>query len=103
MYRYIMREQVIYGHFRDYLAIAQEALAYSKTNGWADCTLYSPLTGTGNEMVFHWDYPSLAEFERAMKAEMGDAGFTEIFRRLAAHVVQGSSRSEILMTLDDVA
>lgn len=102
MYRQIIREQVIYGHFVDYYAIAQEAIAYNKTKGWAELQMYMPLTGTGNEVIYHADYATLAALEQEMKEVMTDAGFMTIFRRQAEHVVQGSSVSEILMTVDDV-
>lgn len=102
MYRQIIREQVIYGHFRDYFAVAQEAIAYNKSKGWAALEMYMPLTGASNEVIYHADYATLAELEQEMKEVMTDAGFMAIFRRQADHLVQGSSVSEILMTVDDV-
>ena len=102
MYRQIIREQVIYGHFRDYFATAQEMVAYGNSKGWAAIAIYTPFTGANNDVVYHADYASLAELEREMKEVMSDASFMEIFRRQATHVVQGSSVTEILMTVDDV-
>lgn len=102
MYRQIIREQVIYGHFREYFAVAQEMVAYNDSKGWAALAVFMPLTGANNDVVFHADYASLADLEREMKEVMTDASFMELFRRQAAHVVQGSSVSEILMTVDDV-
>jgi len=101
MYRMVIKEQVIYGHFRDYFATAQEMMAYNTSKGWADYVAYMPITGSGNDVVYHADYPSLAAFEAEMKLVMADAGFAELMRRQAPHIVQGSSVSEILMTLDD--
>ena len=103
MYRQVIREQVIYGHFVDYFTVAQEMIAYSDAKGWAPLTIYMPLTGANNDVVYHADYTSLAELEREMKEVMSDATFMALFRRQAAHVVQGSSVSEILMTIDEVA
>jgi hypothetical protein len=102
MYRQVIREQVIYGHFMDYFAVAQEMIAYGNSKGWAPITIYGPLTGSNNDVVYHADYASLADLENEMKEVMTDATFMAIFRRQAGHVVQGSSVSEILMTLDDV-
>ena len=102
MYRQIIREQVIYGHFRDYFAVSHELIAYSKSKGWAAYAMYAPLTGANNDVVLHGDYASLAELEAEMKEVMSDAGFMELVRRQASHVVQGSSVTEILMTIDDV-
>ena len=101
MYRMVIKEQVIYGRFRDYFATAQEMMAYNRSKGWADYSAYMPVAGAGNDVVYHADYPSLAAFEAEMKLVMADAGFAELMRRQAPHIVQGSSVSEILMTLDD--
>lgn len=103
MKRVVAREQVIYGHFKDYLSVWQEIDAYSKSQGWVDWTLYSPVSGIQNEVVAYADFASLADFEREMKTIQSDATFMEMFRRQAAHVVQGSSVSEILETLEDIA
>jgi hypothetical protein len=103
MYRQVIREQVIYGHFVDYYATVQEMIAYSNTKGWAAMTVLMPFTGANNDVVYHADYESLAELEREMREVMTDAGFMALFRRQAGHVVQGSSVSEVLMTIDDVA
>ena len=103
MYRQVLREQVIYGHFVEYFAVVQEMIAYSAAKGWARQTVYGPLTGANNDMVYHADYESLAELEREMKEAMSDPTFMALFRRQAGHIVQGSSVSEILMTIDDVA
>jgi hypothetical protein len=103
MYRQIMREQVIYGHFREYLEVVREMVAYNNSKGWTPMVLFGPLTGANNDMVYHADYPTLADLEREMKEVMGDATFMGLVRRQAAHVVQGSSITEILMTIDDVA
>jgi hypothetical protein len=103
MYRQIMREQVIYGHFREYFAVVREVIAYNNSKGWTPMVMYAPLTGANNDVVYHGDYPTLADLEREMNAVMSDSTFMELIRRQAAHVVQGSSVTEILMTIDDVA
>jgi hypothetical protein len=103
MYRLVIREQVIYGHFRDYFAVAQEILAYAKSKEWAAFTMYEPLSGASNDVVYHADYASLAELENEMNATNSDAGFMKLIRRQADHIVQGSSVSEILKTIDDAA
>ena len=102
MYRQVIREQVIYGHFVDYYATAQEMIAYSNAKGWAAMTVFMPFTGANNDVVYHADYASLADLEREMQEVMTDAGFMTLFRRQSGRVVQGSSVSEVLMTLDDV-
>jgi hypothetical protein len=103
MYRYVNREQIIYGHFRDYYANAEKMLAYVKSKGWVAWSVYSPLTGAGNDVVWHADYPSLAAVEEEMNAAMNDAGFMDLVRSQSPHIVQGSQVSELLVTLAGVA
>ena len=49
MYRLVMREQVVYGQFREYLEIAKEMAAYAKDKGWGDPVLMAPTVGAMNE------------------------------------------------------
>jgi hypothetical protein len=103
MYRLVMREQVVYGHFREYLEIANEMSAFAKNNGWAEATLMAPTVGTMNEAVTYVDYPNLAAFEEESRALQSSADFMKLVRRQAEHIVQGSSRSELLETITDLA
>jgi hypothetical protein len=103
MYRFTIREQVIYGHFREYLEISNELRAYAATKGWADWTLWAPTVGAMNEAVMTAEYDSLAAFEQESRAVETDAEFMKLVRRSAEHVVQGSSRSEMLETVTEIA
>jgi hypothetical protein len=103
MYRLVLREQVIYGHFKEYLGIVNEMKAYEESKGWASSTFMSPVVGTGNEVVFEFDYESLDAFEKEGKAVMMDPEFMKLVRRASEHIVQGMTRSELLETVTDVA
>jgi hypothetical protein len=101
MNRWIIREQVIYGHFSDYIQTAKEMQAYAASKGWAEWTIFVPLTGAGNDVVYEAQYATLADLEQEMNMVMSDARFNELNRSQAAHLVQGSSVSEILVSLDE--
>ena len=103
MYRLVMREEVVYGHFREYLELAKEMSAFANSNGWAEPTLMAPTVGTINEAVTYVDYPSLTAFEEESRALQTNAEFMKLVRRQAEHIVQGSGRSELLETITDLA
>jgi hypothetical protein len=103
MYRSIIREQVIYGHYREYYEIAEKMIAYTKAKGWAEWHVYSPLVGIGNEIVWHADYATLGELENEMNVATNDAGFMDLVRAQGVHIVQGSQVSELLVSLAGVA
>jgi hypothetical protein len=95
-----MREQVVYGHWADYMSNLKAMNDYGTSKGWPRTTTFAPLTGVGNEVVHMIDFDSLAALESAMQAWEADAEFGKLFRSQAPHIVQGSSTSEILITLD---
>jgi hypothetical protein len=101
MNRYVVRDQVVYGHHAEYMAIASELVTYFKSKGWAHWTYFSPVTGVINEVVAQADFKSLADLERVMNEMWADAGFSELMGRLSAHTVQGASVSEILVSMGD--
>jgi hypothetical protein len=103
MHRLVTREQVIYGHFREYLEIAKEMAAYAKDKGWGDAVLMVPTVGAMNEAVTYVDYANLAAFESESVALQTDPDFMKLVRRQAEHVVQGSGRSEMHETITDLA
>jgi hypothetical protein len=103
MYRLIMREQVIYGHFRDYLEINNQMQAYAQSKGWAPWTLMAPTVGTMNEVVMESDYAKLDDFERESDQVQTDADFMKLVRAAGEHLVQGSGRTELLQTITETA
>ena len=96
MYQQRIRQQVLYGQFRDYLNIAEEVIALRRNLGLAAATLWTPTVGTANEIVWQIEYPDLATFQRENEAFYSDADAMKQWRRLWQHAVQGSIQDELL-------
>ena len=95
MYRHRLYQQVIYGHFNEFLKANDEINAIAKKKGWPTSTPYTPVVGTGNEIVLETEYADLATFERVNHAFQTDAESMKIYRGTADIVVQGSVHDEI--------
>ena len=50
MYRQRIRQQILYGQFREYMQIAEEVVALRQKLGLAVPTLWAPAFGTANEV-----------------------------------------------------
>lgn len=72
-----------------------ELNAIARKKGWPEATLWTPVVGTGNDVVLETDYADLATFERLNRAFQADAESMKIFRATAGIVVQGSVHDEI--------
>ena len=101
MYRFRLTAQVKYGHFKEYLELANKMNELSRERGWTEFTNWIHVVGTANELIAEADYPDLATFEREGDAFQSDAEAMKLNRGFAEHTVQGSARSELLMTLPD--
>ena len=103
MYQQRIRQQVLYGQFRDYLNIAEEVIALRRKLGLATATLWTPTVGTANEIVWQIEYSDLATFQRENKAFHSDPEVMEKWRRLWQLAVQGSTRDELLEEAPHIA
>jgi hypothetical protein len=103
MYRHRIRQQILYGQFREYLEVAEEVMALREKLGLAASTLWAPTFGTANEVVWETDYPDLAAYERENEAFYSDAEVMKQWRRLWQHAVQGSIRDELLVEAPHIA
>ena len=103
MYRQRMRQQVLYGQFREYMTVAEEVIALRRKRGLAEPTVWAPAFGTANEVIWEIDYPDLATFERENEAFYGDVEAMEQWRRLWQHAVQGSTHDELLTEAPRIA
>jgi hypothetical protein len=103
MYQQRMRQQVLYGQFREYLEIAREVVALRKKLGLAAPTLWAPTFGAANEVVWEIGYPDLATFQRENDAFYSNAEAMQHWRRLWQLTVQGSIRDELLEEAPDIA
>lgn len=100
MYLFTGREQVIYGHWPEYIATTNEMQEYASAKGYGNFTTYVPVVGTNNEARWSGSYSSLAEFETAINALQADEAFGALFRKQGSHIVQGSASTELLTTLE---
>ncbi len=95
MYRYRAHQQVVYGHFNEFLKANDELNTIARKKGWPESTIWTPVVGTGNDVVLEADYADLATFERINRAFQADPESMKIYRGTAGIVVQGSVRDEI--------
>jgi hypothetical protein len=101
MYRLRLIAQVKYGHFKEYFELANKVNALSRERGWTEFTVWSPAVGVGNEVIAEADYPDLTTFQKEGEAFQSDAEAMNLNRSFAEHTVQGSARSELLVTIPD--
>ena len=95
MYRHRAYQQILYGHFNEFLKAMEDLNAVARKKGWPESTVWTPVVGTGNDAVFETEYADLASFERIGRVFQADAEAMKIYRGTASIVVQGSVRDEI--------
>jgi hypothetical protein len=103
MYRQRIRQQVLYGQFREYMEIANEVIALRQKLGLATAMLWVPMFGTANDVVWEIDYPDLATFQRENETFYSDADVMKQWRRLWQLAVQGSTHDELLEEAPHIA
>ena len=103
MYRQRIRQQILYGQFREYMEIAEEVIALRRKLALATPILWAPTFGTANELVWEVEYPDLVTFQRENEAFYSDAEVMKQWRRLWQHVVQGSTRDELFEEAPHIA
>jgi len=95
--------QVRYGHFAEYLKAAEQLNEIARQHKWAEATFWVAAAGPANELVAEVDYPDLATFEREGDAQSSDAEWMKVIRSTVDLVVQGTGRSELLVTAPQLA
>jgi len=103
MYRQRIRQQVLYGQFREYMEAAAELVARRQELGLAPPRLWAPVVGRGNEIIWEHDYADLAAFERENAACYGDTEAMKHWRALWQLAVQGSTHDELLQEAPSIA
>jgi hypothetical protein len=101
MYRFRITAQVQYGHYKEYFELGKKLNEISRERGWVEFTFMSPIAGNANEVVAEADYLDLATFQKEGEAFQTDPEAMKLNREVAQHVVQGSARSELLVTIPD--
>ena len=103
MYRQRIRQQILYGQFREYMEIAKEVNRIRQKLGLAESTLWAPVFGTANEVVWEIEYPDLATFQRENEAFYSDAEVMKRWRQLWQLAAQGSIHDELLQEAPRIA
>ena len=103
MYRHRLRQQILYGHFRAFIEIAEALNGVARERGWTESTFWTPTVGAANEVIVETEYPDLATFQRENEAFYSDAEVMKQVRRLSEHVVQGSVHDELLEQAPHIA
>ena len=103
MYRFRITVEVRYGHFAEYLKVAEQLNEIARARGWAEFTYWVPTVGRANECIGEAEYPDLATFQKESDAFSSDAEAMQVFRSNAEHVVQGSGHTELLETAPQLA
>ena len=103
MYRQRIRQQIVYGQFREYMAVAEKVIARRRKLELAPATLWVPTFGAANEVTWEFEYGDLATFQRENEAFYADADVMEQWRRLWQFAVQGSIQDELLEEAPQIA
>jgi hypothetical protein len=96
MYRWRLRVEVLYGHFPEFLQNFEEIKRLMGVRGWKQPTLWAPVVGKGNEVVWEIEYPDFVTFDRERQAFYADAEAMRLWRAPAEHIVQGSVHDELV-------
>ena len=103
MYRHRVHVHVRYGHFAQYLAIAEELNELARSRGRAESTFWTPTVGRNNEFIIETEYPDLATFQSETSAFYSDAESMKLLRSAAEYVIEGSVHDELLETAPHLA
>jgi hypothetical protein len=96
MVRMVQRCEVIYGHFADWVKHIEAGNAIARERGWAEMTLWAPLSGKANEIILMAEWPDYATGKAESDAANADAEFMKHVRAGGEHLVQGSVTFELL-------
>jgi hypothetical protein len=99
MVRLVQRWEIIYGHFADWAKNFEACNAIARDRGWAELTIWAPLSGKANEIVVMGEWPDYAAFKAEVDASYVDAEYMKLVRAGSPHVVQGSGSFELLEPL----
>jgi hypothetical protein len=103
MYRQRIHQQILYGRFREYMAIAREVVAFRQELGLAPARLWVPTFGTANEIVWEFEYADLATFQSDNTTFYAHEGAMKKWRELWQQTAQGSIRDELLEEAPEIA
>jgi hypothetical protein len=96
MYRQRTYQQVVYGHFNEFLTASQQLNAIARKRGWPESSIWIHVVGTANEVVLEDEYADLASYAKVTDAFQSDVEAMKIIRSSSHFIVQGSTRNELL-------
>ena len=100
MYRHRTIETVQYGKFDEYVELQRKQNALCREQGWPEAKFFMPAPGAINQFVVEVEYESLSDYEQDSKAALSHDVFMDLERQQSALVIDGSARSELLMSID---
>lgn len=87
--------EVKYGHFAEFIEVAEELDRQMAAKGLKVWTTLTPLTGKSNVVTQMCDYDSLQQMTDEQNRFQSDADLMKTFRRGAELIVQGSASGMI--------
>jgi pantothenate kinase len=103
MVRLRLIRQVRQEHYRQALAVAEEMSAIQRDRGWPEGTHWLGFAGPADTLITEMEFSSLRSLEEWQEDADADAEYTSLRQQMAAHLVEGSARVEILKTAHHLA
>jgi hypothetical protein len=98
MVRSRLIRQVRHEHYRQALEVAEEMSAIQRDRGWPEGSHWLGFTGPADTFITEMEFSSLRSLEEWQEDSDADAEYTSLRQQMAAHIVEGSARVEILKT-----
>lgn len=99
MYRYQVRAQIRYGHWREFQTLVEEIDRTLAAKGLTTFQLWEASFGRLDDAILVADYPSLAAYEREYQAAHSDPTYMDLWRKLADSL-DGTPSNELWWTPD---
>jgi hypothetical protein len=103
MVRLRLIRQVRQEHYRQALEVAEEMSAIQRDRGWPEGTHWLGFAGPTDTLITEMEFSSLRSLEEWQEDSDADAEYTSLRQQMAAHLVYGSARVEILKTAHHLA
>jgi pantothenate kinase len=103
MVRLRLIRQVRQEHYRQALEVVEEMSAIQRDRGWPEGTHWLGFAGPADTLITEMEFSSLRSLEEWQEDSDADAEYTSLRQQMAAHLVEGSARVEILKTAHQLA
>jgi hypothetical protein len=103
MVRLRLLRQVRQEHYRQALEVAEEMSAIQRDRGWPEGTHWLGFAGPADTLITEMEFSTLRYLEEWQEDSDADAEYTSLRQQMAAHLVEGSARVEILKTAHHLA